>query len=67
MVEEDSKNKRSKHIQTKITYAKEQFKLGILDIIYLPTLEMTADMLTKPLHGEHFKYHRKTLMGLNHQ
>jgi hypothetical protein len=62
MVERDSKNKRSKHILPKINYAKELHNLGIIEVRYLNTKDMTADMLTKPLHGLPFREHRKTLL-----
>jgi hypothetical protein len=65
MVDEDSKTKNSKHILPKITFAREQRKMDILRMVYLNTKEMTADMLTKPLHGETFRKHRATLLGLN--
>ncbi len=64
MVEEDSKNKRSKHILYKIGYCRQLHKLGALDVRYLCTGEMTADMLTKPLHGELYNKHKATLMGI---
>jgi hypothetical protein len=63
MVDEDSKNKRSKHILTKITYARELKKLDVIRMQYLSTKRMVADMLTKPLHGEAFIEHRAALMG----
>jgi hypothetical protein len=62
MVETDSKNKNSKHILSKVTYAKDLHRAGILDIEYLNTKDMPADMLTKPLHGEPFRLHRETLL-----
>jgi hypothetical protein len=66
MVEEDTKNKRSKHILTKITYAKDLKKLDVIRVEYLSTKRMVADMLTKPLHGEAFREHRSSLMGDDH-
>jgi hypothetical protein len=63
MVDEDSKNKRSKHILTKITYARDLKKLDVIRMQYLSTHRMVADMLTKPLHGEPFREHRAALMG----
>lgn len=64
MVETDSKNKRSKHILSKITYAKELHKFGILSVEYMNTMNMVADLLTKPLHGAPFVGHRNSMMGM---
>ncbi len=61
--DDNSKAKNSKHIFCKIGYARDLRKLDIVEIVYLPTGEMTADMLTKPLHGEQFRTHRAKLMG----
>ena len=36
-----------------------------MEIIYLPTTEMIADILTKPLQGELFKKMRRLLLNLN--
>ncbi len=64
MAQDDtSKAKNSKHILTKITYARDLRKLDMIEFVYLPTRYMTADMLTKPLHGEQFRMHRSKLMG----
>ena len=63
MTGEDSKTTRSKHILNKITYLKELHKLAIMELEHLGTDDMTADVLTKPLHGLPFIKHRSTMMG----
>jgi hypothetical protein len=63
MVKEISKCKRSKHILTKINYAKDLFDSKRVEIEYLNTTEMSADLLTKPLGGSLFTKHRDTIMG----
>ena len=40
---------RTKHIDIKFHYVRETFEDNIIDLIYRPTEEMTADILTKPL------------------
>jgi hypothetical protein len=47
MVETDAKNKRSKHILSKITNARELHKLDIIAVIYLCTTDMVAEDLLK--------------------
>ena len=42
--------KRAKHIDIKYHYVREQVAAGTLDIVYCPTEDMLADILTKPLH-----------------
>lgn len=64
MVDNDeTKTKNSNHILPKITYARDLVRGDIARIEYLNTNDMTADMLTKPLHGEPFRRHRNTLLG----
>jgi len=46
MVNDISKCKRSKHMLTKINYAKDLVNSGIIKIIYLETTIMSADLLT---------------------
>jgi uncharacterized protein YlbG (UPF0298 family) len=51
-----------KHILTKIAFAIELTTLGALDIEYLNTSDMWADMLTKPLGAAAFQKHRSRLL-----
>lgn len=45
----DSINRRSKHIDRRFHFIREQVQSGLLDIKHVPTDEMLADHLTKPL------------------
>uniref|UniRef100_A0A1X7TJD0 Copia protein n=1 Tax=Amphimedon queenslandica TaxID=400682 RepID=A0A1X7TJD0_AMPQE len=45
---------RSKHIGIKYHYARQQVKEGNIEIVYCPTEEMVADMLTKGLSQDKF-------------
>lgn len=45
----ESINRRSKHINRRFHFIREQCQAGLLDIRHIPTEEMLADHLTKPL------------------
>ena len=42
-------NRRTKHIEIKFHYTREKITNGEIDVDYLPTSEMPADILTKPI------------------
>ena len=42
-------NRRNKHIDLAYHFVRDAVRRGIVNITYLPTTEMTADTLTKPL------------------
>jgi hypothetical protein len=47
---------KSKHVNVKFHYTKELVKKGKVDIVYCPTKEMRADVLTKGLsRGKHIE------------
>jgi hypothetical protein len=50
-----SSSERSRHIEIKHFWVNEQWLKNRIDIVYTPTEEMIADILTKPLQGEPFK------------
>ena len=56
--------KKSKHLLTKLTYIKNMQENSVIKIVYLSTDNMTADVLTKPLHGFFFTKHVRNMMGL---
>ena len=45
---------RTKHIDIKFHYVREALEDGIIDLIYCPTEQMAADILTKPLTHQRF-------------
>jgi hypothetical protein len=55
--------KRSKHMLPKLTYVRSQTLSGAVRLEHMGTTEMTADVLSKPLHGELFYKHITGLMG----
>jgi hypothetical protein len=64
MSSESTTMKRSKHLSTKLTYIKSLVLAGAVKLEYLNTADMTADVLSKPLHGEAFYKHVTDLLGL---
>lgn len=48
-------SERSKHIDTRYHYTREMVENGVVALEYVPTTEMTADCLTKPLGPILFK------------
>ena len=54
---------RTKHIDIRHHFIREQVELGHFSIEYCPTEEMIADIMTKPIAGPQFKTLRN-LLGL---
>ncbi len=46
---------RTRHIKVRYFWLRERIKLGELNIQYVPTGAMLADMLTKPMQGKLFR------------
>ncbi len=49
MIHGQSNHQKSKHISPKYHYTREQVQIGEIEVKYIKTEEMTADILTKPL------------------
>ena len=56
-------HKRSKHIDTKLHFIRERVENKEVKIHYVPTEEMTADILTKSLPRVKVERHRTILLG----
>jgi hypothetical protein len=56
----------SKHIHTRYFHTKERVEAGEVDIEYVPTEDMIADILTKPLQGDQFRKLRDLLTNFKH-
>lgn len=54
---------RTKHIDIRFHFIRKAHEEGIIDIVYCPTSEMVADLLTKPIPRGQFEKLR-TLMGM---
>jgi hypothetical protein len=57
--------KRSKHIKVRYFWLKDLVDTGTLLLKYISTLDMVADILSKPLTGFKFRYLLKKLLGQN--
>jgi hypothetical protein len=55
---------RTKHIDVQHHFVREQYQAGTIKLDYIPTTDMTADVLTKPLHKYKHEQHRLA-MGLH--
>ncbi len=58
-----SSSKRTRAINIRYFFMKDQIAKGNLEVIYCPTDEMTADYQTKPLQGHKFKKFKARIMG----
>ena len=54
---------RTKHIDIRFHFIRKAQEEGVIDIVYCPTSEMVADLLTKPIPRGQFEKLR-TLMGM---
>ena len=55
---------KARHINIRYFWAKDLVDSGQVDIDYMPTEDMLADILTKPLQGELFRKLRNLLLNL---
>jgi hypothetical protein len=54
---------RTRHIKIRYFWVKDRVEMGDVKIVYKPTESMIADLLTKPLQGDHFKELRRMLLN----
>ena len=59
-----SAGKRSRHLNIRLFFVTDQQEKGNIKIEYCPTDEMTADYMTKPVHGQKFNKFRQEIMNL---
>jgi hypothetical protein len=59
-----SKSNRTRHIAIRYFFIKDRIEAKEIEVEYLPTGEMIADIMTKPLQGALFRTMRAWLMGL---
>ena len=55
--------KRMKHLNIKYFFVKDYIEDGQIEVKYIPTNDMIADVLTKPIQGKQFKKLRNQLLG----
>jgi hypothetical protein len=58
-----STSPRTRHIAIRYFFVSDKVSAGEVEIVYLPTGAMRADIMTKPLQGELFRKMRAELMG----
>jgi len=58
-----STNDRTRHIHVRYFFAKDRTESGEITIEHMPTKDMTADLMTKPVQGELFYMLRKKLLN----
>ena len=58
-----STSERTRHINIRYFFTKDKAESGELVIEYLPTEDMVADILTKPLQGALFAKLRRQLLN----
>ena len=63
LVNEGRFNARTKHIDLRFHHAHQQVKMGTMEVKYLDTHNMSADVLTKQLPRHSFELHRAVLLG----
>jgi len=60
-----SKSDRTRHMNVRYFWTKERIDSGDIEIVYTPTDDMIADILTKPLQGDKFRILRQLLLNWN--
>jgi hypothetical protein len=63
MVKGNINHKVNKHINPRFHYTREQQNNGLVQIEFLPTQEMIADLLTKGLGGEKTQYFTRLMLN----
>jgi hypothetical protein len=58
-----STSSRTRHIAIRYFFVSDKVSSGEVEIVYLPTGSMRADIMTKPLQGDLFRKMRAELMG----
>ena len=58
---------KTKHIEVRYFYVKDQLASGILSFQYQPTVDMVSDVLTKPSSEALFHRHSYTLLGMHNE
>lgn len=61
---QESSSKRTRHLNIRYFYIKDQVDKKHLQVKYCPTDDMLGDYPSKPLHGRKFYKHRKAIMNL---
>jgi hypothetical protein len=55
--------KKVKHFLMRLNFLIEQVKKQVIQFVYIPTDDLCADALTKPLAASSFEKHREQILG----
>jgi hypothetical protein len=58
-----SNAERTRHIAIRFFFVKDKIEAQEVELVHLGTNEMVADLLTKPIQGEKFRYLRRLLLN----
>lgn len=58
-----STSERTRHVDIRYFFLTDRIKTGDIQVLYKPTKDMIADVLTKPLQGEPFRRLRNLLLN----
>ena len=61
-----SSSQRTRHINIRYFFVKDRIESKEIDVVYMNTDEMIADMLTKPLQGSKFILMRRRLLNIDY-
>jgi hypothetical protein len=59
-----SNSERTRHIEIRYFFISDRIKRGEIQVLYKPTLEMIADIMTKPLTGKLFQKLRDRILNI---
>ena len=55
----------SRHINIRFFWLNDRISSGEVSMCYIPTGDMTSDLLTKHMEGSAFYKHRNTMLNIN--
>lgn len=64
MIEEDNNGGRRKHINVRYHFIRQVWQQGLIQLVWTPTAEQLADVLTKPLSRAQFTQLRDSILGI---